>query len=172
MAEVKLMVLYPVPTDIQQFENDYREHLLLFHQKMNIPNDIRPYTVTKIHSGFSNTTTRTGRLSPNGKSINSCCLRITRLTRMPTKMTPATCLAPGTVQPRTRVPGTSRIFMKESKKILPWACCQTPISAAAAPIRKDMSFPEPMHFTRTGTSRRPISSTRSTWPKTPLTTIA
>ena len=50
MAEVKLMVLYPVPTDIQQFENDYREHLLLFHQKMNIPNDIRPYTVTKIHS--------------------------------------------------------------------------------------------------------------------------
>ena len=50
MAEVKLLVLYPFPTDVQQFENDYRDHLSLFHQKMNIPNDVHPYTVTKIHS--------------------------------------------------------------------------------------------------------------------------
>jgi uncharacterized protein (TIGR02118 family) len=47
MEEVKLMVLYPVPTDVQQFENDYREHLSFFHRKMNIPDDARPYTVTK-----------------------------------------------------------------------------------------------------------------------------
>ena len=50
MAEVKLMVLYPFPTDVQQFENDYRAHLSFFHQKMNIPNDVHPYTVTKILS--------------------------------------------------------------------------------------------------------------------------
>ena len=54
MAEIKLMVLYPVPTDVQQFENDYRDHLSLFHQKMNIPNDSRPYTVTKIISETEN----------------------------------------------------------------------------------------------------------------------
>ena len=54
MAAVKLMVLYPFPTDVQQFENDYREHLSLFHQKMNIPDDERPYTVTKIHSDPEN----------------------------------------------------------------------------------------------------------------------
>ena len=50
MEEVKLMVLYPFPTDVQQFENDYHAHLSFFHQKMGIPNDARPYTVTKIHS--------------------------------------------------------------------------------------------------------------------------
>jgi uncharacterized protein (TIGR02118 family) len=50
MAEVRLMVLYPFPTDVQQFENDYREHLLFFHRKMNIPEDARPYTVTKFRS--------------------------------------------------------------------------------------------------------------------------
>lgn len=50
MTSVKLMVLYPFPANVQQFENDYREHLSFFHQKMGIPNDARPYTVTKIHS--------------------------------------------------------------------------------------------------------------------------
>lgn len=54
MAEVKLMVLYPLPTDVQQFESDYRDHLSLFHQKMKLPNDVRPYTVTKIISGAEN----------------------------------------------------------------------------------------------------------------------
>lgn len=50
MAEVRLMVLYPFPTDVQQFEDDYREHLSFFHRKMNIPDDARPYTITKFHS--------------------------------------------------------------------------------------------------------------------------
>ena len=48
MAEVNLMVLYPHPTDVAQFDNDYRDHLRLLHQKANIPEDARPYTITKI----------------------------------------------------------------------------------------------------------------------------
>ncbi|MGB2741325.1 MAG: EthD family reductase [Cognaticolwellia sp.] len=50
MTTVKLMVLYPIPIDVEQFEKDYREHLILFHHRMNIPFDFHPYTVTKIHS--------------------------------------------------------------------------------------------------------------------------
>ena len=48
MSQVKLMVLYPQPTDSKQFEIDYHAHLNLFHQKMNIPTDQHPYTVTKM----------------------------------------------------------------------------------------------------------------------------
>ena len=47
MAEVKLMALYPHPTDTAQFDADYRDHLKLLHQKANIPEDVRPYTVTR-----------------------------------------------------------------------------------------------------------------------------
>ena len=47
MSEVKLMVFYPQPTDTAQFENDYKAHLSLFHQKANVPEDSRPYTVTR-----------------------------------------------------------------------------------------------------------------------------
>jgi uncharacterized protein (TIGR02118 family) len=47
MAEVKLMVLYPYPTDVAQFDADYRDHLGLFHEKADIPLDARPYTVTR-----------------------------------------------------------------------------------------------------------------------------
>ena len=50
MADVKLMVLYPIPTDANQFEKAYREHIALLHKKMNIPVDARPYTITKMHS--------------------------------------------------------------------------------------------------------------------------
>lgn len=50
MTTIKLMVLYPFPTDVEQFEKDYREHIALLHHKMNIPTDVHPYTVTKIHS--------------------------------------------------------------------------------------------------------------------------
>lgn len=49
MAQVKLMVLYPQPTDITQFEQDYQAHLKLFHQKMNIPEKTRDYEVIKMH---------------------------------------------------------------------------------------------------------------------------
>lgn len=48
MSEVKLMVLYPQPSDPVQFDKDYQEHLALFHQKMNIPVDQKPYSVTKM----------------------------------------------------------------------------------------------------------------------------
>jgi len=51
MSAVKLMVLYPQPTNAAQFEKDYQEHLALFHQKMKIPADQRPYTVTKMLPG-------------------------------------------------------------------------------------------------------------------------
>ncbi len=47
-AGVKLMVLYPQPTDVAQFDEDYRDHLKLLHEKANIPEDAPlPYTVTK-----------------------------------------------------------------------------------------------------------------------------
>jgi len=35
MTDVKLMVLYPQPTDVAQFDNDYRDHLGLFHRQHN-----------------------------------------------------------------------------------------------------------------------------------------
>jgi uncharacterized protein (TIGR02118 family) len=54
MTTLKLMVLYPVPSDVEQFEKDYAEHLALFHKKMGVPIDQKPYTVTKMHSDPSN----------------------------------------------------------------------------------------------------------------------
>lgn len=54
MAVVKLMVLYPMPTNVEQFEKDYSEHLALFHNKMGVPMENVPYTVTKIHSDPAN----------------------------------------------------------------------------------------------------------------------
>ena len=45
------MVLYPQPTDAAQFEDDYRAHLRLLHEKMNIPEEAPPYTVTRFHPG-------------------------------------------------------------------------------------------------------------------------
>ena len=47
MSDVKLMVLYPQPKDLVQFEKDYQEHIALFHQQTGIPSDARPYSVTK-----------------------------------------------------------------------------------------------------------------------------
>ena len=47
MAEVTLMVLYPQPTDAAQFEIDYGEHVRFLHEKMGIPDDARPYSVTR-----------------------------------------------------------------------------------------------------------------------------
>lgn len=45
---LKLLVLYPQPTDIQQFEADYIAHLNLLHEKAGIPTDQKPYTITKM----------------------------------------------------------------------------------------------------------------------------
>ncbi len=50
MSDVKLMVLYPVPSDTESFDKDYREHLAMLHAKMSIPVDERPYTLTKFNS--------------------------------------------------------------------------------------------------------------------------
>lgn len=50
MSEAKLMVLYPQPKDVIQFEQDYQAHLDMFHEKMNIPKDQGNYTVTKMVS--------------------------------------------------------------------------------------------------------------------------
>lgn len=47
MTDVKLMVLYPQPVDPMQFDEDYRDHLALLHQMMSIPEDQRPYSVTR-----------------------------------------------------------------------------------------------------------------------------
>ena len=48
---IKLQVLYPHPTDAEQFEKDYAEHVALLHEKTGIPSDARPYTVTKFIGG-------------------------------------------------------------------------------------------------------------------------
>lgn len=34
MTTLKLMVLYPIRSDVEQFEKDYADHLALFHSKM------------------------------------------------------------------------------------------------------------------------------------------
>ena len=47
MAEVKLFVLYPYPGNIDQFNRDYQEHLKLLRQKMQIPEHVQPYTMTR-----------------------------------------------------------------------------------------------------------------------------
>ena len=44
---LQLMVLYPQPTDVQEFENAYASHLVLLHEKTGIPSTVKPYTVTK-----------------------------------------------------------------------------------------------------------------------------
>jgi uncharacterized protein (TIGR02118 family) len=45
---LKLIVLYPHPSDIKKFEKDYKAHLQLTHEKMGMPNDVIPYKVTKM----------------------------------------------------------------------------------------------------------------------------
>jgi uncharacterized protein (TIGR02118 family) len=47
MSEVKLFVLYPYPTDIDQFDRDYQEHLNLLRKKMQIPKHVQPYMMTR-----------------------------------------------------------------------------------------------------------------------------
>ena len=44
---LQLTVLYPQPTDVEKFEADYKSHTLLLHEKMGIPLDVKPYTLTK-----------------------------------------------------------------------------------------------------------------------------
>ncbi len=44
---LQLMVLYPQPTNLVQFETAYTSHLALLHDKTGIPAGEKPYTVTK-----------------------------------------------------------------------------------------------------------------------------
>lgn len=44
---LQLIVLYPQPTDVQQFEAAYTKHLALLHEKTGITTTVKPYTVTK-----------------------------------------------------------------------------------------------------------------------------
>ena len=44
---LQLMVLYPQPTDAQQFEEEYTKHIAFLHEKTGIPTTVKPYTVTK-----------------------------------------------------------------------------------------------------------------------------
>jgi uncharacterized protein (TIGR02118 family) len=44
---LQLIVLYPQPVNVQQFESDYVAHLALFHEKTGTPMSVKPYTVTK-----------------------------------------------------------------------------------------------------------------------------
>ena len=48
---LQLMVLYPQPADVHQFEADYAKHTELLHDKMGIPVTVKPYTVTKFLPG-------------------------------------------------------------------------------------------------------------------------
>jgi uncharacterized protein (TIGR02118 family) len=44
---LQLIVLYPQPANVQQFEADYASHLSLLHEKTGLPTTVKPYTVTK-----------------------------------------------------------------------------------------------------------------------------
>lgn len=48
---MNLIVLYPQPENLEKFETDYAAHLKLLHQKTGIPNDVKPYSVTKFLPG-------------------------------------------------------------------------------------------------------------------------
>jgi len=39
--------LCPQLTDAQQFESDYAKHIELFQEKMGIPANVKPYTITE-----------------------------------------------------------------------------------------------------------------------------
>ena len=44
---LQLIVLYPQPTDAQQFDTDYTNHIAFFHEKTGLPTTVKPYTITK-----------------------------------------------------------------------------------------------------------------------------
>lgn len=47
MSQIRLIVLYPHPTDVEQFSKDYQQHLALFHQNMQIPLSEKPYSLLR-----------------------------------------------------------------------------------------------------------------------------
>jgi uncharacterized protein (TIGR02118 family) len=47
MDEVKLIVLYPYPTNTDQFDRVNKEHLKFLHEKMQILEHVQPYIMTR-----------------------------------------------------------------------------------------------------------------------------
>ena len=47
MAEARLIALYPYPSDVEQFERDYQAHLRLLREKLQLPEGVKPYSVTR-----------------------------------------------------------------------------------------------------------------------------
>jgi len=47
MSEPKLVALYPHPADIEKFNRDYENHTKLLHEKLQLPVDAHPYTITR-----------------------------------------------------------------------------------------------------------------------------
>jgi uncharacterized protein (TIGR02118 family) len=47
MSDSKLIALYPHPTDIDKFNQDYENHMKLLHEKLQLPEDVRPYSVMR-----------------------------------------------------------------------------------------------------------------------------
>jgi len=45
---LKIIVLYPQPSDTAKFEKDYEAHLRLLHEKTGIPINVKPYKITKM----------------------------------------------------------------------------------------------------------------------------
>lgn len=46
MSGPKLVALYPHPTNVEQFERDYADHIKLMHEKLQLPYDVCHYQVT------------------------------------------------------------------------------------------------------------------------------
>jgi uncharacterized protein (TIGR02118 family) len=44
---LQLTVLYPQPTDVQKFEEEYVKHKAFFHEKTGIPPNDKSYTMVK-----------------------------------------------------------------------------------------------------------------------------
>ncbi len=47
MSEAKLVALYPFPADIEQFNRDYENHIKLLHNNLQLPEEVKPYSVTR-----------------------------------------------------------------------------------------------------------------------------
>ena len=52
---IQLVVLYPQPLNVAEFESAYTTHIALLHEKTGIPTTEKPYTITKFLSAPDNT---------------------------------------------------------------------------------------------------------------------
>ncbi len=47
MPAAKLVVLYPFPSDIEKFNQDYEHHIMLLREKLQLPETVHPYSITR-----------------------------------------------------------------------------------------------------------------------------